>query len=479
MNFNGIREYIEVLERASLSMHSMIIEKGGDIVFEHYWEPFDENFLHRMYSVSKSITALAVGFLEQDGFISLDDRILKYFPKESTCVTDEGMQKQTIRHMLTMTTSRTNLYWFDAKPQDRVHYYFSATDVKYQKPLNIFDYDSDASFVLGALVEKLTGKRLLDYLREKLFDKIGVSKEVKCLECPGGHSWADSAILCTTRDLLKVARFVMNKGKVGDEQVLNESFITDAVSKQVDNNVIGTYDYDTQGYGYQIWRTYQDSFAFLGMGNQYAICVPEQDLIFVCNADNQGLSCAAKLIFDGFFHFVVNSDDESTEESTQSYKELMDYCNTLKLAVAKGNAYSELVKEIDGVKYVLNPNPMGISKVWLTFSQDGGVLNYVNAQGQKQLHFKMCENEFSLFPEEGYSNEVGNQSEKGHKYKCAASAAWLEKNKLFIKVQIIDEYFGRLNIVIGFEGETIGICMEKGAEDFLKEYEGFASGTRG
>ena len=115
----------------------------------------------------------------------------------------------------------------------------------------------------------------------------------------------------------------------------------------------------------------------------------------------------------------------------------------------------------------------------LRFSFTDGVcrMNYTNAQGDKELLFRINENEFGLFPEEGYSDQVGAEFAPGHYYKCAASGAWIEPQKLFIRVQVIDDYFGILNMNFGFKDEsTVGIYMNKTAENFFDTYQGFATG---
>jgi hypothetical protein len=89
----------------------------------------------------------------------------------------------------------------------------------------------------------------------------------------------------------------------------------------------------------------------------------------------------------------------------------------------------------------------------------------------------MNENEFGIFPEEGYSKDIGSEFAPGNYYKCAASGAWIEPQKLFIRVQVIDDYFGILNMNFGFKDEnTVGIQMNKTAEDFFLTYQGYAMG---
>lgn len=107
---SGILAYVSALEQARLSTHDIILMRNGRIVFEAYWEPFHRDFLHRMYSVSKSVTALAIGFLEQDGKLRLDDPIGMYFPEEISRQPDENMRRQTVRDTLLLKVQIIDRY---------------------------------------------------------------------------------------------------------------------------------------------------------------------------------------------------------------------------------------------------------------------------------------------------------------------------------------------------------------------------------
>ena len=472
-----ILEYIKVLEESRLATHDILIMRSGKLVFEAYWKPFNKEFQHRMYSVTKSFVAIAIGFLEQEGKLSLDDKISKYYAEELKNQPDMNMHNQTIRHMLMMSTAKTAQNWFTAKPKDRVSYYFQ-NDLKESRPSGtLFQYDSSGSFVLGALVEKLSGMSLIDYLRSRLFDKIGVSKEAYCLKCPGGHAWGDSALICTPRDLMLVAQFMMNKGRWNGEQILNEKFVTDATSDLISTSTVNDSEHNTQGYGYQIWRTFDNSFFFNGMGCQFAICVPDKDIIFVYNADNQGKDYAKKVIIDNFFKLIARTaSDGELPENEAAAKELADYTSNLKLLTTYGEKKSPLADKINNKTYILNENSMGISKIKFSFNENGGVFCYTNEQGDKELPFAMCENEFTFFPQDGYSDEIGTVA-GNRRYKCAVSASWVKESHLTIKVQAIDTYFGVLDMHFGFRDNVVGIRMLKTAEDFFNEYVGFADGV--
>lgn len=217
----------------------------------------------------------------------------------------------------------------------------------------IFQYDSMGSFVLGALVERLTGMPLLDYLRSKCLDEIGFSKNARFLKCPGGHSWSDSTLLCTAQDLLKTARFVMNGGSWHGKRFLNSEYLRAATSRQIDNNVSGLNNYRTQGYGYQFWRTWHNSYFFTGIGCQFAVCVPDSDFILIYNGDNQGNPLAGSLIIDNFFALIAECvEAHSLPEDDNDALLLSEYSQKLQLTCARGSRNSPCRDQINGVWFL-------------------------------------------------------------------------------------------------------------------------------
>lgn len=470
-------EFLQTLDENKLTTHDILIARNGEILFEKYWEPFDENFLHRMYSVTKSFVALAVGCLVQDGLVKLDDPISQYFPAECADQTDPNMLNQTIRHMLMMSTGKSPRSWFVHRPDDRVKFYFANPAGQSRPSGTLFQYDSEGSFILGALVERLTGENMLDYLRRKALDKIGFSKEAYMLKCPGGHSWGDSALLCTARDLYKTAQLTMNYGNWNGEQLMDEEYLRTATSNLIATSLDGDEGPDTQGYGYYIWRNYRDSFYFNGMGCQFALCVPAKQLVFIYNGDNQGKLHAGKVIFDAFFKLMHDTAAEGSLPENAAAKAALDaYAMPLRLAVAVGETESPWQEKLNGVTYTMDENPMGITRFTLRFDGKKGIFAYTNAQGDKELSFGVGYNAFGDFPQDGYSNLVGTQP-GDRRYHAAVSAAWQEPHKLYLKVQVIDEYFGVLHITLSFrEDGLVGVHMCKTAEDFFNEYVGFGCG---
>lgn len=468
-----VARFMQTMQNKGVNLHSVLMLRGNDIFFERYFEPFTPQTPHRMYSITKSFVSIAIGCLIDEGKLHLDDRICDFFKDKLPPEVPALLQEQTVRDMLTMRTCFAKDGWFRPDVQDRLRYYFGR---KPDKPAGtVFYYDSTGSYVLGTLVERVSNMGLLEYLKTKVLDHLGGFESAQLLKTPDGTPWGDSALICTPQALMRFARFVMNYGVWDGRRLLSESYLRAATGCQTDNDVVGARHYDSCGYGYQIWRTYQDSFAFYGMGGQFAICVPDKDFIFVCTGDDQLTGKVDNpAIFDAVFDLIVDNLDGGARLPA------FDLDAPLHLSVARGAAQSEFERQIHGARFDCQENAMGIRWFRLEFEAGQGCFVYENDQGEKRLPFGMGSNWFGPFPQAGYSDEYGNvHVMDDFRYRCAVSAGWVETQKLQIRVQILDRYFGLLVITLGFRDErTAGVCMSKSAEDFLGEYEGWAIARR-
>ena len=467
---NVLRFYQE-LESWHLSTHGVILSRGQSIFSECYYAPFHKDFLHRAYSSTKSFVSVAIGFCQQDGFLSLDDPLSKSFPEYP----GSSVHTSTIRQMLQMRTTLEHPHsWFTSGTKDRVAWYFENAVQK--TPGTLFTYDSTGSFILCAVVEKVTGKPFLEYLREKFLDDIGFSRDACCLRCPGGHSWGDSGLLCTTQDLWRFARFVLNGGTWEGKRYLEEGYLTEATNPEVPTDPYGFEDLNhNHGYGYQFWGNACGCFTTLGMGGQLTLCDPAHDFVFAINSDNQGNPHGVMQIFSALHRHILANLGDPLPEDPEAKAELDAYLSGQKLFCLPKSPVSSMAEKIRGRTFVCQENPMGIRWFRLAFAGDEGSLTYENQQGEKVLSFGLGRNVFAKFPQEGYSDTVGTVPVPGHRYDAAISADWPSENTLRLRVQIVDKYFGNLSILIGFSDEyTAAVRMEKTAEHFLDEYKGVA-----
>lgn len=477
-----VTEFIKKLEKLGAASHGFLFMKGDKIFAEGYWAPFHKDFCHRQYSQTKSFVGVAIGLLQEEGKLSLDDKIVDYFPEKIDGELPEYLAKQTIREMLLMTTVGHSSSWFVSSDPDRTHQYLNETRSPAKKtPIahpsgTLWQYDSPGSQVLCSLVEKLAGKSLLEYMKEKLFDEMEVFQTATVLKAPNGDSWGDSAMLCTLRDMAAFGRFVMNYGVYNGKRLMNEKYLREATSKLVNNAIGSHYSAYHQGYGYQIWRICGNGFAFVGMGDQLTVCYPDKDLIFAYNSDNQGSNnLIREMIFVNLESMLVEKiQAEPLPENEAAQEELKELISGLKLRSAQGMEDSPFRKKLNGIEYICDENPMGITKFSFVFQDEKtGEFRYTNAQGDKAIRFGVNHNVFGKFPQLGYSNEYGAvPTTDGFTYNDAVSFAWLGEKSLMLFVQIIDKYFGNMSMSFAFKDNEAYAVFQKTAEYFLTEYQG-------
>lgn len=471
-----IREFISLLERRGAATHSILMMRGGKILTEHYWAPFNADFCHRMYSQTKSFVAIAIGLLLEEGKLSLSDKIVSHFPDKCDREIPHYLAELTIEQMLTMTTAGNNPNWFTYGDPDRTHLYMNTNHANHPAG-TLWEYDSAGSQVLSSLVERLSGMKLLDYLKEKLFNKMGTFQTAEMLETPSGDTWGDSAMVCTTRDIASFGQLCMRYGNWEGEQLMSEEYLREATSRKVDNNEHVHGGVFQHGYGYQIWRTEQNGFAFVGMGHQFTVCLPDRDFVFTCTSDNQGESgpWIREMMIGSLFDLIIsNMKDEPLAKDAEAEARLAEATKDLKLRALTGMEDSPYRTELSGKKYICGENPMGITELTFNFNDEkSGELVYVNAQGEKHLPFGVNCNAFGKFPQLGYSDGRGALvTDNGFMYNDAVSLAWVEEKKIMLYVQIIDRYFGNMGAIFSFKGDEVYARFSKCAENFLGEYEG-------
>ncbi|MCQ2462391.1 MAG: beta-lactamase family protein [Clostridia bacterium] len=467
-----ILKYLKVINERGLQSHSVLIARGESLVCEAYWKPFDSTVKHRMYSQTKSYVGLAVRILAYEKKIGLDDPIIKYFPDKLPEKIHPYLEKLTIRDMLMMRTcfDEYGVNWFTSGTDDRVKLYFSQQPSVY--PGTQYRYDSSGSFVMAALVERITGKIFLDYLRDKCLREIGFSEDAYCLKCPGGWAWGDSALLCTPRDMLLYGRLAGRKGEWNGRQLVPREIFDEALQDESDNFTCGYRSYDNRGYASQFWRFYGNSVAFDGMHDQYTVYDPDTDITFTCTSGNYRGSAAGELLLSYLFTEIIGEAGEALPKNEKACAELEKYTDGLKLVCAAGRKKSSVEDEINGKVFSAEPNDMDIERYSFTFKEDECVFSYKNAQGEKEIVCGRGYNVISQFPETGYSAVTGGQDCPGHTYKCASSFAWGTENQLLLTVQIIDEYIGNLYITFAYRDGYGRMRMVGDAENFLKEYDG-------
>lgn len=461
----SILRFIQSLEKQHISMHSYMIIRHGKVASQGYYLPFTPQRKHRMYSVTKNFTSVAIGFLEAEGKLSLSDRVVDYFKDK---LPSQGVhpyiERMTIRDLLRMASPHEATTYKMVDTDDWLDSFF--TYPPSHEPGTVFFYDTSASYTLCAIVERLSGQSLLDYLRGKFLNKIGFSEDAYCIKCPKGISHGGSGLICTTSDMARFALACMDS-VTGKNEIIPHDYIKAATSKQIDTFIAKHTTEDWEGYGYQFWRTLNNGFACRGMGGQLAICLPDKDFVLLTTADTQpmpdGNSAIFGALWDELYPYLSDTALTEDEQAKLLQQELATKSSSLKMQPLSGVKAENITQRMTDRTFKMQEgNALNLNAVRLEVNGDEGKLILTKGEKEHIIPFGFGKHVNHPFPECGYD--------------CISSAAWQGTGTLLILSNIIDDYVGTVKINVTVKGDTITLHMKKAAELFVEDYNGFASG---
>ncbi len=466
----AILRFLDRLEYYQVNLHSLLLMRHGKLIAEGYYAPNSPSRLHRMFSVCKTLNALAVGLLAEEGRLSLDDRIADYFPDKVPADAHPWIREMTIRNLLMMRTCHASTtYKYDIH-KEWVESFFTTPPT--HKPGTVFHYDTSAAHVLCVLTERLSGMPMLDYLKEKALRKIGWSENSYMIKNEFGDSHGGSGLMATSEDLLRLGMLLIQKGRWQDEQLLPASFVEEMTSCLTPNALTAGVISETQGYGYQIWRTRHDGFACYGLGGQLVVCLPKEDLILVTTADTQGCGGGNDFIYNCLYEEILPVLDTTlTKEEEAQTAFLQQKLATLIMAPVKTRCRTLLDERYNALFlnnatcghiqhkiFKLEKNPQGFTDLSLTLFGKDGFLAYTRNGVPCKLRFSLDRCQPDTFPE--------------YNMYCANSAMWLAPDTFYIRSNLLDTSVGSVQIELVFGDEDVTVFMKKTEETLFQEYAG-------
>ena len=465
----AILDFLKDMETYRIPLHSYVILRHGKLAAEGYCKPwFDHDIKHRMYSISKSFTSVAVGMLITEGRLSLTDKVAEIFPEYVPEDPSPYLLKTTVRDLLMMAAcNETGCYEWDTP--DWVECFFK-NDVLKQMPGTIFHYDTNATVVLAGVVEKISGKPILEYLRP-LFDALGLSKDIWCVKSPDERCWTGSGIMATSRDLAIFGQFCLQRGEWQGKQWVDRDYMMQATTKQI-SNYVAHGGVAVSGYGYQFWMMPDDGFACCGMGSQFAMMYPKYDLVFVTTADAQAINNAEDFIRYSILNTFKHLSDEPLPEDPEKLAELRAASN-LKMPKMEGPSTSPIMEKVSGTKYAFDKNHWGFEWMKVDFEDGKCVLTYQKRGEQGSFPLYLGEYGNFLFPEKYAGKRIDILDTN---YRCISQAAWDSETTLVGNVYAVDDYLGSIKIQLTFIEDTLTVFAVRSAENFFNDFRGYLPG---
>ena len=289
----AILSFLEAADQNVNSMHSFVLVRHGKVIAEGWWAPESAEKPHVLWSLSKSFASTGLGLAVAEGKLSIDDPVLKFFPESAPEQPSNNLKAMRVRDLLTMSTGhQSEVFLRDEKDWTRA---FLAHEVPH-KPGSHFCYNTPATYMQSAIVKKVTGENLVDYLKPRLFDPLGIDSP-KWDNSPEGISIGGYGLYLKTEDIAKFGQLYLQKGVWNGQQLIPAEWIEMATSKQVSNGSDPDKDWD-QGYGFQFWRCRHGAYRGDGKDGQFCIVIPEEDTVIAITANTGDMQGQLNLVWE-------------------------------------------------------------------------------------------------------------------------------------------------------------------------------------
>ncbi len=384
----GIIGFLEAVENSKHELHSFMFLRHGRVIAEGWWKPYSPNLRHTMYSLSKSFTSTAVGLAVREKYLSVDDPVVSFFPQDLPDSVSPFLADMKVKDLLMMSAGQepdptativaNDSNWVQA---------FLRTPVVHD-PGTQFLYNSMATYMLSAIVQKQTGKTVLEYLKPRLFVPLGIEGMDWEVD-PAGTNTGGWGLRIKTEDMAKFGQLYLQKGKWKNEQLLPAEWVDEATTRQiVQSPGLSEEKRDSndwaQGYGYQFWRCRNNAYRGDGAFGQFIIVMPDQDAVVVITSETYDMQGELNLVWE---HLLPAIKEGALPENKELAANLKHKLNTLALPLVEKETEYSMDLPVSTKTYKLRPNDQLIDTLLVQFRADTCHLLLRGKQGTQKLTF--------------------------------------------------------------------------------------------
>jgi CubicO group peptidase (beta-lactamase class C family) len=367
---DNIIQFLDNAAKSKTEFHSFMLLRHGKVIAEGWWNPYRADLKHTLYSCSKSFTATAIGFAVTEKKLSLNDKVIWFFPNELPDTVSNWLKELTVKDVLMMSDG------MEPDPTGTV----AAKDTNWTKgflalpilhePGTQFLYNSLGTYMLSAIVQKVTGQKTVDYLKPRLFDPLGIQ----------GMDWEANlqgintggwGLRVKTEDMAKFAELFLQKGKWNGKQVLPESWVEEASTMKImqDPNAPQSKKDSSdwlQGYCYQMWRCRHNAFRGDGAFGQFMIVMPDQDAALAITAETPDMQEEINLVWQ---YLLPAFKDDKLPANAAADARLKDKIKSLVLPLPAKNTEA-LSTTINNKTFTASSNPLDLQTISFNFLND-------------------------------------------------------------------------------------------------------------
>ena len=415
----AILDFIIAAERERKDdLHGIIILRHGYKVAEGYWAPYNSESPHMLFSLSKSFTSSAIGIAQDESLLSINDHVLSFFPEAALDSVSPNLKAMRIRDLLRMNTGHDQDATGRMRLGDKTWVEnFLSLPVEH-KPGTHFVYNTAATYMLSAIIQKASGEMLLEYLTPRLFNPLGISNPTWEVG-PDGINTGGWGLKIRTKDIASFGQLYLQKGVWEGKQLISDQWIDEATSLQTSNGSNPDSDWE-QGYGYQFWRCRNNIYRGDGAFGQYCIVMPQYDAVIAINSGTNDMQAIMNLVWD---HLLPAFQDEALPADEEYYLALKEKLSGLSISTVKGEGTSPIAETISNKSYAMETNETEIETMVFELTGEEKSITFTSKDESLEvpIGYGIAEQGEMLFPRYG-------------KQPVASSGAWISNYNYQVKM---------------------------------------------
>ena len=433
-----IKAFLDEITKKQLGLQSFTVVRHDKVCAQGFFAPYAAEYPHVLYSMSKSLTSTAVGFAVDEGLLSVADKVADFFPEYPSAKRPFN-KALTVEMLLTMRSDKLITVLDEKGKTDWVKAFF---DAPFMLPPNSkFNYISENTSMLSAIVTKVTGKSVLDYLDEKMFRPLGIEKPF--WEADGkGNSAGGWGCYMKSEDLAKFFLPYIHKGKwIDGSQLVPAEWVKTALSKHTDSVHDGANDI-INGYGYQFWKNpVSNSFRADGLFGQRCFMFPEYDALVVLNC-GEAEDYKVMEVFWKYFPVCFKSDLKKNETAVQELNDKLSSLTMPKLEVKPRNSALEGALEGKTLSFRSTEfaSVITITTTQMLYNKPGKINEMKFSFGENSLTFTWKEKDYINTIEAGLDGTL-RESEihlADLNFHAFSQAAWQENGTLKLWIRPVE-----------------------------------------
>lgn len=445
----GVLAFVQALEQEVDSPHGFVLLRHGHVIAQGWWAPYQRKSPHMLYSLSKSFTSTAIGLLADEGKIDIDDSVLSFFPDDGPPQPSDHLKAMRVRDLLSMTTGhdQDTLAKLTLGKDKNWARTFLAQPVEHQ-PGTYFCYNTGATYMLSVIVQKTTGKTLLDFLTARLFKPLGIEKPTWETD-PKDINVGGWGLNITTEDIAKFGQLYLQRGKWDGKRLLSDSWIHLATSTQTANGSNKNSDWN-QGYGFQFWRCRHNAYRGDGAFGQFCVVMPDQEMVLAITAGQGNMQKTLDLVWQ---HLLPAVQGTTIPPDKKVHESLVKRLDSLSHPLVKGEASSSIATKVSGHTFTLEANNAGLKSVVFDLKGNDSYVMLNSEHGQQKIAIDFGKWRNSVVP---FRNLGIPAAATTGTQPIAASAAWSSSNQLQIRVWLHETPFRlELGFTFGAKGRSL------------------------